>query len=125
MLLEEAKSLDDSEEYYLRHYYSWGQESLPYPESATYTVLEAEAQGYIKIYADQLLFANIDLDYKGFRMKENRRLKLNGKNTFSTIRNSDCCCRFSRLEVEEDEDQQPEGEPEEQIDESVTLESAK
>ena len=124
MLLEEAKSLDDSEEYYLRHYYSWGQESLPYPESATYTVLETEAQGYIKIYADQLLFANIDLDYKGFRMKENRRLKLNEKHFFDHPKFG-LLLQVSRLEVEEEEEQQPEGQPEEQIDESVTLESAK
>jgi len=51
-------------------------------EVATYTVIEQDTQGYIKIYADQLLFANIDLDFNGFRMIEKRRLKLNERHFF-------------------------------------------
>lgn len=82
MLLEEANSLEGSEDYLLKHHYSWGIESLPYQESANYTIVETESQGYIKVYADLLLFTNIDLDYKGFRMKENRRLKLDEKHFF-------------------------------------------
>ncbi|MBL4671938.1 MAG: hypothetical protein JKX81_06725 [Arenicella sp.] len=79
MLLEEASSLESSANYLLKHHYSWGIESLPYQQSANYTIVEAESQGYIKVYADRLLFTNIDLDYKGFKMKENRRLKLDEK----------------------------------------------
>jgi hypothetical protein len=82
MLLEEAISIENSPNYLLKHHYSWGIESLPYQESANYTIVETESQGYIKVYADQLLFTNIDLDYKGFKMKENRRLKLNEKHFF-------------------------------------------
>lgn len=82
MLLEEANSLEGSEDYLLKHHYSWAIESLPYQESANYTIVETESQGYIKVYADLLLFTNIDLDYKGFRMKENRRLKLDEKHFF-------------------------------------------
>jgi len=82
MLLEEANALELSEEYLLKYHYSWGIESLPYEQSANYTIVEVDSQGYIKVYADLLLFTNIDLDYKGFKMKENRRLKLNEKHFF-------------------------------------------
>jgi len=82
LLDEQADKISKSDEYYMRYHFAWGQESLPYSKSATYTVVETDAQGYIKIYADNLLFANIDLDYKGFRMMEKRRLKLNEKHYF-------------------------------------------
>ncbi len=82
LLTEQAEKIEKSEDYYLRYHFAWGQESLPYSESATYTVIEADTQGYIKVYAENLLFANIDLDYKGFRMTEKRRLKLNEKHYF-------------------------------------------
>lgn len=82
MLIAEAELIQDSDSYELKQHYSWGIESLPYEDSANYTILEEDAQGYIKVYADQLLFTNLDLDYKGFRMKEKRRLKLNEKHFF-------------------------------------------
>ena len=82
MLTEEATIINQSPDYVLMHHYSWGVESLPYQESANYTVVEPDSQGYVKVYADQLLFTNIDLDYKGFRLTENRRLKLNEKHFF-------------------------------------------
>lgn len=82
MLLEEADKLQASSEYQLHHHLSWGQEALPYEKSAAYTVIERDVKGYIKVYADRLLFANIDIDYKGFRMQEKRRLKLNEKHFF-------------------------------------------
>ncbi len=82
MLNTEADSIIESPDYELKHHYSWGIESLPYEDSANYTIVEPESRGYIKVYADQLLFTNIDLDFKGFRMKEKRRLKLNEKHFF-------------------------------------------
>lgn len=82
MLNSEAESIQNSPDYELKHHYSWGIESLPYEDSANYTIVETESQGYIKVYAEQLLFTNIDLDYKGFRMTEKRRLKLNEKHFF-------------------------------------------
>lgn len=82
MLNADAESIQNSPDYELQHHYSWGIESLPYEDSANYTIVEAESQGYIKVYAEQLLFTNIDIDYKGFRMKEKRRLKLNEKHFF-------------------------------------------
>ncbi len=82
LLNDEASKISGSSDYVLRHHFAWGQESLPYSKSATYTVVENDTKGYIKVYADSLLFANIDLDYKGFRMVEKRRLKLNEKHFF-------------------------------------------
>ena len=51
------------------------------------------------MYADQLLFTNIDLDYKGFRLKENRRLKLNEKHFFDHPKFG-LLMQVSRLETE-------------------------
>lgn len=85
MLNADAESIHNSSDYLLKHHYSWGIESLPFEDSANYTIVETESQGYIKVYADHLLFANIDLDYKGFRMKEKRRLKLNEKHFLITL----------------------------------------
>ena len=82
LLLEEAKSLAESPDYELIHYLSWGQESLPLSESAAYHVLEPNVNGWIKVYANQLLFANLDLEYDGYRMNEKRRLKLDEKHFF-------------------------------------------
>jgi len=82
MLLEEAESINRSSNYTLMQHYSWGQKALPYQKSANFRVVEQEINGWVKIYAEQLLFANIDLDYLGFRMNEKRRLKLNEKHYF-------------------------------------------
>lgn len=82
LLLEEAKKISDSDKYQLKHHYAWGVESLPYRNSANYTIIESDIKGYVKVYADQLLFTNIDLDFNGFRMDEKRRLKLNEKHFF-------------------------------------------
>ena len=99
MLNEEATLIQSSQDYVLKHHYSWGIESLPYQESANYNVVETDSQGYIKVYADQLLFTNIDLDYKGFRLKENRRLKLNEKHFFDHPKFG-LLMQVSRLETE-------------------------
>ena len=82
LLNKQAEKINATSNYQLKHHFAWGQEALPYRQSATYTVVETDTKGYIKIYAEQLLFANIDLDYKGFRMVEKRRLKLNEKHYF-------------------------------------------
>ncbi len=82
LLNQEAKLISQSDQYVLKHHYAWGIESLPYEKSANYTVVERDIKGYIKVYADQLLFANLDIDFQGFRMREKRRLKLNEKHYF-------------------------------------------
>ena len=43
---------------------------------------EPELRGWFRIYADHLLFAHIDIDYRGYRIQEKRRLKLNEKHFF-------------------------------------------
>lgn len=105
MLLEQIEALESSENYEIRHAYSWGQESLRYEDSATFEVFETDAQGFIKIYAEQLLFANIDLDFKGYRMQEKRRLKLNEKHYFDHPKFG-ILLQVSRLEVEEQLEQE-------------------
>ena len=76
MLLEQASAISLSEDYELLGYMSWGQESLPLSESAAREISELSINGWIKVYANQLLFANLDLDVNGYRMIEKRRLKL-------------------------------------------------
>lgn len=103
MLNTAVDKLNSSSNYEVQHHLSWGQESLPYERSAAYTVIEQEARGYIKVYADQLLFANIDIDYKGFRMQEKRRLKLNERHFFDHPKFG-ILMQVSRLEPEEEAD---------------------
>ena len=116
MLNTAVDKLKSSSDYGVQHHLSWGQESLPYSRSAAYTVIEREARGYIKVYADQLLFANIDIDYKGFRMQEKRRLKLNERHFFDHPRFG-ILMQVSRLEPEEEADDID--------DKSVELESSR
>jgi len=82
MLMSQAETLNKSSDYELMHHFSWGQEALRYAASATYTVAEPNFRGAIKVYADSLLFVNLDLDYDGYRMNEKRRLKLNERHFF-------------------------------------------
>lgn len=82
MLLDEAARIEKSPNYTLVHHFSWGQAALPYSQSANFNIIEQKVQGWIKVYAGQLLFANIDLDYLGYRMNEKRRLKLNERHFF-------------------------------------------
>ena len=103
MLNGAAASIENSGEYVLRQHYSWGIESLPYEESANFNVVETDSHGYIKVYAEQLLFTNIDIDYKGFRLKENRRLKLNEKHFFDHPKFG-LLMQVSRLEKPTEED---------------------
>lgn len=102
LLLKEANELDKSQQYLVQRHYAWGVESLPYEKSANYTIIERQSQGYIKVYADHLLFANIDLDHKGFRMREKRRLKLDEKHYFDHPKFG-VLMQVSRLERAEDD----------------------
>lgn len=82
LLLTEAAALDDSERYQLMHHYAWGQESLPVSLAAAFNIIETDLQGSIKVYAKQLLFINLDLEFNGYRLNEKRRIKLNEKHFF-------------------------------------------
>lgn len=82
MLLNEAARLKKSSDYQLLHHYSWGQEALPVSRAASYSLIETDLSGWVKVYANTLLFANLDLELDGYRMTEKRRLKLNEKHFF-------------------------------------------
>lgn len=100
MLLEAAKSLQNSRDYLLLHHYSWGQETLPASEAAPFQIQEQNLNGWIKVYAKQLLFAKIDLDFNGYRVDEIRRLKLDEKH-FIDHPKFGILLQVSRLEIEE------------------------
>ncbi len=123
MLLGAADALEKSSDYTLQNYFSWGQNALPYRSSASYNVIERETQGFIKVYADSLLFVNIDLDHKGFRLSEKRRLKLNEKHFFDHPKFG-VLIQVSRLlpKIETEED---EPEDSEQQNEAVSLERSR
>lgn len=101
MLLDEAQRIDDSADYQLLAHYAWGQEVLPSSEAAVFLLPPADfsqpLSGWIKIYASHLLFANLDLDYDGYRMTEKRRLKLNENHYFDHPRFG-ILLRVSRLQ---------------------------
>ena len=82
MLGEQASEIKNSSNYKLLHHYSWGQESLPSSQSAAFQIADEQTNGWLKVYATQLLYANIDIDFNGYRMTEKRRLKLNEKHFF-------------------------------------------
>ena len=105
LLVDEAKAIQNSRDYRLLHHYSWGQESLPYSRSAAFQIAEQDTKGWLKVYATQLLFVNIDLDFNGYRVNEKRRLKLNEKHYFDHPKFG-ILLQVSRLE--EQEKQEPE-----------------
>jgi len=82
MLLDQASRIKNSSNYRLVHHFSWGQKALPFEKSANFSIAEQNMRGFIKVYAEQLLFTNIDLDFSGYRMNEKRRLKLNERHFF-------------------------------------------
>jgi len=107
MLLDDATRIENSLNYTLLHHYSWGQKALPYQTSANFRVIEQDINGWIKIYAEQLLFANLDLDYIGYRLNEKRRLKLNEVHFFDHPKFG-VLLRVSRLiAAEEEQSNQP------------------
>ena len=103
MLLGDLNTLQQSESYRVMNYYSWGQESLPVGEAAAVELTEPHLVGWIKVYANHLLYINLDLDYEGYRMSEKRRIKLDEKNFFDHPKFG-VLAQVSRLEVEEEED---------------------
>ena len=82
MLVEDVVSLQESPDYEIIQTYSWAQESLPFSESASMSVYEPSLNGWIKVYANSLLYVNLDLEMEGFRLTEKRRIKLDEKHFF-------------------------------------------
>ncbi|NND81954.1 MAG: hypothetical protein HKN50_05950 [Gammaproteobacteria bacterium] len=104
MLLQLSSQIESSPDYQLLRYLSWGQEALPLSESTARQLLEADVSGWIKVYANQLLFANIDLDVQGYRMVEKRRLKLDELHYFDHPKFG-VLLQVSRLESPAENDQ--------------------
>ena len=102
MLLEELVSFDESEDYLLQHHFSWGQESLDYSEAPVVNLTETDISGWIKVYANHLLYINLDLDYKGYKLTEKRRIKLDEKHFFDHPKFG-ILLQVSRLEEDEGE----------------------
>ena len=100
MLLEEVVSFDESEDYLLLHHFSWGQESLDFTEAAVVNLTETDVSGWVKIYANQLLYVNLNLDFNGYRLNEKRRIKLDEKHFFDHPKFG-VLIQVSRLEEEE------------------------
>lgn len=82
LLNDQATTIKRSHDYQLIKHYSWGQESLPVSEAAVFSIAESNLKGWIKVYASQLLYIHLDIDYDGYRMQEKRRLKLNERHFF-------------------------------------------
>lgn len=108
MLVEYAEAVNQAANYRVLKHFSWGQESLPTSEAAIFEISEANLFGHIKVYANQLLFVNLDLDYDGYRLVEKRRIKLNEVHYFDHPKFG-VLMQVSRLEVEPED--QPEVEP--------------
>jgi len=111
MLGEQLAALTKSPDYRVAYYYSWGQESLPISEAATVSFSEVDLSGWVRVYARQLLFANIDLDFNGYRMREKRRIKLDEQHYFDHPKFG-ILMQVSRLEPSE-------GQPEEALGEQL------
>ena len=82
LLVAEHDKLQDSTDTEVLYYYAWGQHALPYETAAVMNFYEQEIRGSVKVYADHLLFANIDIELDGYRLSEKRRLRLNEKHYF-------------------------------------------
>nr|MBX2849731.1 hypothetical protein [Acidiferrobacterales bacterium] len=102
LLVDQATAIKNSRDFRLLKHFSWGQKSLPYSQSAAYQIVEQNINGWFKIYATQLLFANVDMDFNGYRMNEKRRLKLNEKHFFDHPKFG-ILLQVSRLEIDNNE----------------------
>lgn len=72
-----AKSIRFYQKYQILTHTAWGQKSASYNGSAAKQLGVAGMSGYIKVFAKQLLFADIKLNFQGHSISERRRLKLN------------------------------------------------
>ena len=65
------------QKYQILTHSAWGQKSASYNNSAAKQLAIAGMSGYIKVFAKQLLFADVKLNFEGHSISERRRLKLN------------------------------------------------
>ena len=76
LLSSYAGKITAASQYQILSYNSWGQKSAPFKSSAAKEYNQNGLNGYVKVFANQLLFAEIKLTLDGHFMSERRRLKL-------------------------------------------------
>jgi len=72
-----ASSMRFYQKYRILTHTAWGQKTASYNGSAAKQIAVAGMGGYIKVFAKQLLFADVKLNFEGHSISERRRLKLN------------------------------------------------
>ncbi len=72
-----ASKMRNSGKYQILTHTAWGQKSAPYSKSASKKFFSNGISGFIKVFATQLLIADIKLNFEGHSLSERRRLKLN------------------------------------------------
>ena len=72
-----ASKMRNSGKYQILTHTAWGQKSASYNKSAAKTLTSNGVSGFIKVFATQLLIADIKLNFEGHTLSERRRLKLN------------------------------------------------
>lgn len=100
MLLEQYEAIKNSPDYLPLVFSSWGQRSLPKSTAAIYKISHPNAKGWIRVYARDLLFIQLDLDIDGYRLRQTRRVKLNEKHFFDHPKFG-VLMQVSRLEPEQ------------------------
>ena len=80
-----AAKMRSSRRYEVLTHSSWGQKSASYNESAAKSLTVAGINGFIKVFATQLLLADIKLNFEGHTISERRRLKLNEIHYFDNV----------------------------------------
>ena len=76
-LNKHASSMRFYQKYRILTHTAWGQKAAAYNSSAAKQLAIAGMSGYVKVFAKQLLFADIKLNFEGHSISERRRLKLN------------------------------------------------
>lgn len=72
-----ASKLHNSSSYKVLQHIAWGQKSADYDHSVAKQLSGDGMNGWIKVYAKSLLFAQLDINFRGHKIKQQRRLKLN------------------------------------------------
>lgn len=72
-----AQKMRNSGKYQILTHTAWGQKSAPYNKSAAKAFEVNGISGFIKVFATQLLIADLKLNFEGHTLSERRRLKLN------------------------------------------------
>lgn len=72
-----ASKLRNSSSYNILQHTAWGQKSAGYSRSAAKKISGNGMNGWVKVYATSLLFVQLDINFRGHKIKERRRLKLN------------------------------------------------